>query len=137
MLNNPTTTTPTRQYSGAINNDSSGSKQERLAQETAYSNLTASIRDKIGRNLHLKRNHPIGILNHMIVDFFENDYRTLTKVRPSASDCRIFTVVDSLSPVSSVHDTFDSLLFPADHPGRRKVCRQPIDQALVGTASEL
>jgi len=97
----------------------SENEHARLPEETAYSNVTPSIRAKVGRNLHLQRNHPIGIIKNAIVDYFQHDYRKSTLV-PIKPDEPTFRLEDSLSPVTSTYRVFDSLLFPLDHPGRRK-----------------
>ena len=67
-------------------------------------NVTPAILDKIQRRLHLQPSHPLGILRTVI----EGHYPT-------------FTHISSLSPVVTPERNFDSLSFPADHPGRSAV----------------
>ncbi|KAK6907400.1 phenylalanine-tRNA ligase [Kwoniella mangroviensis CBS 10435] len=67
----------------------------------SYSNIPSSILDKLDRNLHLLPSHPISILRQIVEDHFS----TYTPLVPS-------------SAVVSVHQNFDELGFPPDHPGR-------------------
>ncbi|KAJ3161910.1 hypothetical protein HDU88_007141 [Geranomyces variabilis] len=64
-------------------------------------NVTENITSKTARRLHLQLNHPINILKRRIEAHFSN-----------------YKVVDSLNPVVSTQQNFDSLLFTDDHPGR-------------------
>lgn len=65
-------------------------------------NVPPSIAAKIGKNLHLRRDHPISIIKEQI-------YRALPE----------FTTFDGFHPVVPVEDNFDLLLIPKDHPSRR------------------
>ncbi|KAI8822034.1 uncharacterized protein EV422DRAFT_525439 [Fimicolochytrium jonesii] len=67
----------------------------------AHTNVTPTIISKTDRRLHLQPNHPINILKRRIESHF-----------PS------FTPIDSLDPVVTTQQNFDSLLFPPDHIGR-------------------
>lgn len=66
-----------------------------------YTNVTPTIASKIGRNIHLEPNHPIGILRKMIESHFST-----------------FEAINALSPIVTVEKNFDELGFAADHPGR-------------------
>jgi phenylalanyl-tRNA synthetase alpha chain len=66
-----------------------------------WTNVTPTILSKVGRNLHLNPQHPIGILSSLIQSHFDS-----------------FQHLDSLSPIVTVQQNFDDLGFPADHPGR-------------------
>lgn len=66
-------------------------------------NIPDSIREKIGRRNHLRRNHPVEIIKRMIYDYFGESF-------PKHED---------LSPLVSVEDNFDALLIPETHPSRR------------------
>lgn len=70
-------------------------------------NITPSIIDLTDRSLHLKPNHPIGILRKLIEGKL-NDGK------------KAYTAYDEFKPVVSVFENFDSLGFPKDHPGRSK-----------------
>ncbi len=62
------------------------------------SNVTANIQAKVGRNLHLLRNHPINIISNHIASHFH-------KTNPG-----VFKVYDNLSPIVSTKRNFDDLL---------------------------
>ncbi len=66
------------------------------------SNITPSIKEKIGRNLHNLKNHPIEIIKRKIYDYFGES----------------FYKFDNLNPKVNVSDNFDKLLIPEDHPAR-------------------
>ena len=76
-------------------------------------NITPNILSKLGRNLHLGKNHPLSILRTKIQDHVYADYRTRW-------GGPMFTMVDYLSPVVTVEQNFDSLLVPKDHVSRAK-----------------
>lgn len=76
-------------------------------------NITPSILSKVGRNLHLCKNHPLSILRERIQEHVYADYRTRW-------GGPMFTMVDNLSPVVTVDQNFDSLLVPKDHVSRTK-----------------
>ncbi|KAM0789465.1 hypothetical protein ACM66B_000286 [Microbotryomycetes sp. NB124-2] len=66
-----------------------------------WTNVTPTILSKVGRNLHLKANHPLSILRQRIEAHFDS-----------------FVHLNTLSPVVTVQQNFDDLGFPPDHPGR-------------------
>jgi phenylalanyl-tRNA synthetase alpha chain len=68
-------------------------------------NLSPNITTSVGRQLHLKRDHPISITRQIIESQF-----------PSPT----YKYHNNLFPVVSTHQNFDSLGFPQDHPGRSK-----------------
>lgn len=70
-----------------------------------WTNVPVQIAALVGRDLHLDRSHPVGILRERI----ENRLKPLG-----------FTPFNTFKPVVSVHDNFDALSFPADHPGRSR-----------------
>ncbi|KAI0062251.1 phenylalanyl-tRNA synthetase [Artomyces pyxidatus] len=69
----------------------------------SYTNITPTIVSKLSRRLHAQDGHPISTLRSLIENHFP-DYAHLS----------------SLSPVVTPYQNFDSLSFPADHPGRSK-----------------
>ena len=73
-----------------------------------YSNIPPSIEAKIGRNLHLQKNHPVEIMKRKLFDYF----KTL--------DGYDFDYFDNLSPFVSIENNFDKLLISKDHPARSK-----------------
>lgn len=83
-------------------------------------NVPENIYEKIGRNLHLKPNHPLNILRTAIYQYFD----TLAPGR--------FNKFDTLAPVVSIVANFDEVLVPADH-----VSRSPNDTYYVDDQSVL
>lgn len=73
---------------------------------TDQSNIPTSILEKLGRNLHLKQNHPVCIIKDLIYDYFASK--------------GLFVTHDELSPIVSIVDNFDRLLIPENHPARSK-----------------
>ncbi|KAJ2496529.1 phenylalanyl-tRNA synthetase alpha subunit, mitochondrial [Coemansia sp. RSA 1972] len=69
----------------------------------AWTNATPSILDKTGRNLLHHESHPLSILKTLIF----NEFPT-------------FAHYDTLSPVVTTQQNFDSLGFAEDHPGRAR-----------------
>lgn len=78
-----------------------------------YSNLTPKILSFLGRNIYLRKNHPLSIIRQRITNFFYQEY-TNPKGTP------LFSVYDNLSPIVTVKQNFDSLLIPENHPSRVK-----------------
>ncbi|KAI7835962.1 hypothetical protein COHA_010161 [Chlorella ohadii] len=71
-----------------------------------YNNVTDSIFQKIGVNLHQQPSHPLGILKGAIYDYFD------------AQHPGTFTKFDGLAPVVAAKANFDEILIPADHVSR-------------------
>lgn len=76
-------------------------------------NITSNILSKVGRNLHLYKNHPLNILWKKMQDYVYAQYRTRW-------GGPMFTMVDDLSPVVTTEQNFDSLLVAKDHVTRSK-----------------
>ncbi|KAJ2161688.1 phenylalanyl-tRNA synthetase alpha subunit, mitochondrial [Coemansia sp. RSA 552] len=76
-----------------------------------WTNATPAILEKTGRNLLHQPSHPLAILKGLIFSEF-----------PS------YAHYDSLSPVVSAYQNFDSLGFAKDHPGRSKTDTYYINQ---------
>lgn len=74
-----------------------------------WCNVSDAVASRVGRNLHLLPNHPLSILRKKVVDCFPG-----------------FNVYSDLSPIVSVQNNFDRLLFPSDH-----VSRSPSDTYYV------
>lgn len=70
----------------------------------SHSNISQSIIGKTEAKLHLLPNHPINIIKEKIQNSLQKRFK--------------YKVWDSLDPVATIHQNFDSLLIPADHPGR-------------------
>ena len=78
------------------------------------SNITQSIKQKMGANLHLRDNHPVGIVKKFLLSALEG-----------------FTVFESIDPVVTVQNNFDSLRIPQDHPSRRRSDTYYVDNSHV------
>jgi phenylalanyl-tRNA synthetase alpha chain len=70
-----------------------------------WHNISSTIKSSISRRLHTQKDHPISIT------------RAIIESRFPAS---IYKTHNAFFPVVSTHQNFDSLGFPADHPGRNK-----------------
>jgi phenylalanyl-tRNA synthetase alpha chain len=77
----------------------------KLHQTDEWHNLSPNITASISRRLHLQKDHPISITRSIIESRF-----------PSPT----FKTHNNFFPVVSTKQNFDSLGFPADHPGRSK-----------------
>ncbi|XBW38165.1 hypothetical protein QEN19_003760 [Hanseniaspora menglaensis] len=75
---------------------------------TDLTNVTASITRHVGRNLHLKNQHPINNIRKIIEKSLDS-----TTVKP-------FVKYNDFTPVVTIKQNFDDLGFPKDHPGRSK-----------------
>ena len=72
-------------------------------------NITPHIASLVGRDLHLRSSHPIGIIRSKIQEYFASlSHSTQT-------DYKIF---DAEDPIVTGQQCFDDLLIPPDHPGR-------------------
>ncbi|KAL3858630.1 hypothetical protein ACJMK2_008901 [Sinanodonta woodiana] len=76
----------------------------------SWTNIPPSILQKVGRDLHNRKHHPISLIKLRIKNFFYNNF--LRRGSP------IFSVYDNLSPVVTLKQNFDNLLVPVDHPSR-------------------
>lgn len=65
-------------------------------------NITDSIKQKMNRNIHNQKNHPIEIIKRKIYNFFGDEFEKF----------------DNLSPEVKIEENFDKLLIPKDHPAR-------------------
>ena len=70
-----------------------------------WTNVSSTIINAVPRRLHLESNHPISITRQIIESRF-----------PAPT----YKTYNSLFPVVSVQQNFDSLDFPLDHPGRSR-----------------
>ncbi|XP_017482405.1 PREDICTED: probable phenylalanine--tRNA ligase, mitochondrial [Rhagoletis zephyria] len=79
----------------------------------SWTNVTPKILSYLGANKHLQRNHPLSILRQRIVNYFYSTFRN-SRGNP------LFSVYDQLSPIVTVEQNFDNLLFPTGHVSRAK-----------------
>lgn len=78
-----------------------------------FSNLSPKICSYIGRNIYLQKSHPLSLIRQRITNYFYQEY-----TNPKGSP--LFSVYDSLSPIVTTKQNFDSLLIPENHPSRAK-----------------
>ena len=71
----------------------------------SWTNVPASILASLPRRLHLQPSHPVALTRQLIESCFQSP---------------TFIHHNDLSPVVTVTQNFDSLGFPADHPGRSR-----------------
>jgi phenylalanyl-tRNA synthetase alpha chain len=76
--------------------------------QSEYCNVPLLIKQKIGRNLHNTKNHPINIIKNLIYKYF------------NSLESYKFDTYDDFQPIVSVEDNFDKLLIKEDHPARKK-----------------
>lgn len=74
-------------------------------------NTPSHILQKMNRNLHLQRDHPLGIIKASIESHF-------SQLPPCPHGAKPFAMFDSLDPVVTVQQCFDDLLVPPDHQSR-------------------
>jgi phenylalanyl-tRNA synthetase alpha chain len=77
--------------------------QEKDYETDEWTNAPQNILSSVGRQLHLQKDHPISITRSLIESQFKN-----------------FGTHYPLYPAVSTYQNFDSLQFPADHPGRSR-----------------
>ena len=70
----------------------------------SWFNVPPNVLAHTSRKLHLQKDHPVAITRQIIESVF---------------DPAVFSRHNDFDPVVSTFDNFDSLEFPADHPGRR------------------
>ncbi|KAA6414887.1 MAG: phenylalanyl-trna synthetase [Lasallia pustulata] len=81
-----------------------------------WTNVPATIISAIPRRLHLQPDHPISITRQIIESRFP---------------APVYKHHNTFSPVVTVAQNFDSLGFPADHPGRSRTDTYYINQTTV------
>ena len=79
----------------------------------SMTNVTPTIIGKVGRGLHHIPQHPLNIIKQRIVTHFQTQYTSRTGTP-------IFAHFDSISPVVTTEQNFDSLLVPPDHISRSR-----------------
>ncbi|XP_056219927.1 phenylalanine--tRNA ligase, mitochondrial [Seriola aureovittata] len=78
-----------------------------------FTNVTAKVLAKVGRNLHNQPHHPLWLIKERIKAHFYSSYI-------GRWGNPLFSVHDNLSPVVTTEQNFDSLLIPPDHPSRKR-----------------
>mmetsp|Transcript_116646 Transcript_116646/g.212164 ORF Transcript_116646/g.212164 Transcript_116646/m.212164 type:complete len:614 (+) Transcript_116646:88-1929(+) len=80
--------------------------ESRFIVDNPGNNVPPHIAALVGRNLHLKGAHPLGIIKNKIAEYF------------NSLEGGGFDMVDDLDPLVKAEQCFDDLLIPTDHPGR-------------------
>ncbi|XP_020286519.1 probable phenylalanine--tRNA ligase, mitochondrial [Pseudomyrmex gracilis] len=88
-----------------------------------WTNVSPNIIAKLGRNLHVKKYHPLSHLRQRIVNYFYSQFRS--------SGTPSFSVFDNINPVVTVGQNFDSLLVPKNHSSRKKTDCYYINQEIL------
>ncbi|KAF3703887.1 Phenylalanine--tRNA ligase, mitochondrial [Channa argus] len=78
-----------------------------------FTNVTPKILAKVGCNLHNQSHHPLWIIKERIKSHFYSSY-------VGRLGNPLFSVHDTLSPVVTVEQNFDSLMIPPGHPSRKR-----------------
>ncbi|GAB1312925.1 phenylalanyl-tRNA synthetase alpha subunit, mitochondrial [Madurella fahalii] len=71
----------------------------------AWFNVSSTVLSLTSRKLHLQKDHPVSITRQIVESVF-----------PAPT----YRYYNDFDPVVSTHENFDSLGFPADHPGRAR-----------------
>lgn len=90
-----------------------------MDKQNDYSNIPDFIKQKIGKNVHNMKGHPIKIIKDYIYDYFNGlkEYN--------------FKTFDDLPPFVSIEQNFDLLLIPETHPSRSKSDTYYINETTV------
>lgn len=76
-------------------------------------NVTPTIVELVGRNLHLVPQHPVNLIKQRVVHHFQQTYTTRTGTPR-------YTHLDDIPPVVTTEQNFSSLLIPENHISRSK-----------------
>ena len=90
----------------------------------SMTNVTPTILNKVGRDLHKVPQHPLNIVKQRIADHFQRRYRSKTGTP-------IFAHFDSIGPLVTTEQNFDSLLVPYDHVSRSRRDNYYVDSSHV------
>uniref|UniRef100_A0A7N0TAN2 phenylalanine--tRNA ligase n=1 Tax=Kalanchoe fedtschenkoi TaxID=63787 RepID=A0A7N0TAN2_KALFE len=80
--------------------------REDVVKDDPTNNVPDSIFTKLGMQLHMRDQHPLGIIKNAIYDYFDTNYDNK------------FEKFDNLCPLVSTKANFDDVLVPADHVSR-------------------
>lgn len=75
-------------------------------------NIRPNLIPKIGKNLHNMKYHPLNLLKKRIENYFYSNFFNRHR-NP------LFSVYDTINPIVTLQQNFDSLLVPADHSSRK------------------
>lgn len=95
------------------------SRDEVVREGDPANNVSDTIFSKIGTHLHLRPDHPLGILKSAIYEYFDRTQDTK------------FLKFEDLLPIVSTSSNFDDLLIPVDHVSRSRNDTYYVDEATV------
>jgi len=98
---------------------------DRYCNDHPQNNIPIHIAQLVGRGLHLKENHPIGIVRSKIQDYF------LSLEKGEGEDDESFKIFDAEDPIVTTTQCFDDLRIGPDHPGRSKSDTYYIDDTTL------
>ena len=93
------------------------------AEASPFSNISPQMWRRVGTDLHLQQDHPLGIIKRRIERFCRDWAEQRQQPR--------FEVFDRLDPVVSTKACFDDLLVPAAHPSRSRSDTYYVDEQRV------
>jgi len=96
---------------------------ERYCKDHPQNNIPVHIAQLVGRGLHLKEDHPIGIVRAKIQDYFLS--------LESNEGEESFHIFDAEDPIVTTTQCFDDLRIGPDHPGRSKSDTYYIDETTL------
>ncbi len=85
-------------------------------------NVSPRVLNKIGKNLHCQKFHPLNLIQLRIKNYFYKNFL-------NRYGNPMFAVFDNMCPVVTLHQNFDSLLVPKDH-----ISRSPSDSYYVNSS---
>jgi phenylalanyl-tRNA synthetase alpha chain len=104
------TTAATTSTTTATKSNDDWANPARYLTDHPNNNIPPHIAALVGRGLHLKRDHPIGIIRAKIEEYFQGLGEKSTGTK--------FTIFDAEDPIVTTKQCFDDLRLPANHPGR-------------------
>ncbi|KAI4318186.1 hypothetical protein L6164_025987 [Bauhinia variegata] len=93
--------------------------KEDVVRNDPTNNVLDAIFSKLGKQLHRRDNHPLGILKNTIYEYFDANFSNK------------FNKLDDLCPIVSVKQNFDDVLVPEDHLSRSYNDTYYIDQQTI------
>ncbi|KAM7534401.1 hypothetical protein Aperf_G00000111901 [Anoplocephala perfoliata] len=110
-------------FQGSVSTPSCKSETKVRIQSVEYEtdkwyNISPKIHDLLSRNLHNQEYHPLWLIKQRVLDFLRKR-PAHRQTNGNAIRQPLFSVHDSISPVVSTFQNFDSLLVRPDHVSRR------------------
>jgi phenylalanyl-tRNA synthetase alpha chain len=90
-----------------------------LSKNSPHCNVPSSIASRVGKNIHLKKHHPLNIIKTTIENYYINTWSPQIGTRVD--------IFDDISPIMNTYKAFDELLIPKEH-----ISRRPSDTYYIG-----